>query len=62
MKRALGVGLRSVEESTMASARMLDWDTRAAVLQTRTSGVRAHGPLIRLGSEVRGTRVAWHVV
>ena len=26
MKRAVGVGLRSVEESTMAAGRMLDWD------------------------------------
>ena len=65
MKRGLwervGAGLRSVEESTVAAARMLDWDGIRGLL-TRCGCAGSCGPLIAWGLGVRGTRVAWHVV
>ena len=60
MKRAVRVGLRSVEESTVAAARMLDWDgIRGLLTRCGRVGSRAAD---RLGSGLDGTRVAWHVV
>ena len=60
MKRAVRVGVRSVEDSTVAAARMLDWDGIRGLL-TRCGCVGSYVPLIGWGLGVRGRRVAWHV-